>query len=930
MAEGAVVKILLETVKNLIMDEAYFLLGVEGKIESLQRDLEWMSASITEAGETLKSGQKLKVWVKQLRGIIFESEDVIDDFILEIVHPKRFQKDPKALTAVRTVLQLPSVHKYGKRIQKINTRVKELQDNNKKFGFEISANTTGGSAGSSNQLTSPSLQQRIKARRAAIAAEEIEDAIDIHGDSVRQVMSLLRGDKGDALRIISIVGMGGVGKTALSRKVFMNVMDNFDCLAFVYISKEYISQKHKKIIMDKCFPSISCEGELSNKRLYEHLKEKKYLIVLDDLWDTQAWNDLKSSFPNVDNGSRVLLTTRHKGVANTASSSSNTDIHKLAAINDVEGRELFLKKIFPSNSIITSEQFVRSIDGGDLVKQMVEKCCGLPLAVDVLGSLLSSEEKSRHKWRKVNEDASLHLSQVDSEHYYECSGILALSYDYLPQHLKPCFLYMSLFPEAREISATRLFQYWIAEGFIEDTGKSLEDTAEDYLEELIKRSLVQVSKFRCDGIRVKTCRVHNLLRHISVTESECDQFSQMYGSIDELYKIQNRSRRVAVYSKIDVTNEQHISKFRYTRIRSLMCQRVRFTEGTYLSSLFGGFKSLRVLEFYGYTEGRVSLPKEVGELIHLRYLSLENTKLEKIGTGCLSKLVNLETLNLKDCIGKLKLDDEIWRLCQLRNLYLVNITPENKSSGWKGTIDKLDIGDLANLQLLVIQAGDWIDSGGLKRLNSLRKLRIENCLSSHSVEISKAIANFTNLESLVLTSKNSSTPLPLAPIQFSSHKSLLRLHLKGNILGWTGSISFPTMLCKLRLEWSRIEKDPMPILEKLPSLTFLHLGLYAYEGKRMVCSGGGFARLQTLEIVSSENLEEWIIEDKALKSLASLEICNCQNLEMIPDGLQQLTTLKNLTVVNMPHLQSRMTEEVGEDWNKIQHVPESGRRVYGY
>lgn len=932
MAERAVVKVLLETVVKLITDEAYFLLGVEGEIEGLKTELEWMYQSIKTADEVIKSDEKLKLWAMHVRGIIFDSEDVIDEFILEIFHHKQFQRDPKALTAsikssISSVKQLPFVHKLGNQLTKINTRVNQLKANKEKYWFE-SAKTIGDGAESSNQVSPLSLQQKIKRRRAAIAAEEYRDVIHIHKDTVRQVMALLSGDEGDddkRLRTVSILGMGGVGKTTLSRKVF-NAMDNFDCRAFVYVSKAYCSQQLLKSIM-KCFGFISNQEELSNEKLYAHLKGKKYLILLDDVWDTEAWDDLKSSFPDEKNGSRVLLTTRHKCVANKASFSSNTNIHKLPVINKTESWGLFLKNAFPSDSITTSEQFVRSINAEDLGKQMVDKCFGLPLAIVVLGSLILSLDKSLNVWSKVNKSARWHLSRGD--HSYRCSGILALSYDYLPYYLKPCFLYMSLFPEDSEIRATKLFQYWIAEGFIQKRGEeTLEDTAEGHLEELISRSLIQVCKLRCDG-RVKTCRIHNLLHDISVAESEGDQFSQTYGSIDKFYEEQNSCRRVAVYCKHDESNKQHLSAFPYTKIRSLMCQRVLFTEGTYLSSLFKAFKSLRVLEFYGYTTGRISLPKEVRELIHLRYLSLEKTKLDEIDTSHLSKLVNLQTLNLKDCISELKLDDQIWSLRQLRNLYLGNIRPApNNSSRWRtATTDKLDIGNLTNLQLLVIHAGDWISSGGLKKLISLRKLRIEECLSSHSNEISSAIANFTNLRSLALISKTSFTPLtnegvPLASIQFLSHTSLTRLHLKGNIHGWTRHISFPPNLCKLKLEWSWIEENPMAILEELRSLKFLHLGFDSFLGEKLVCSKGGFACLQKLEIVSSERLKEWIIEEGALKSLANLEICSCGKLEMIPYGVQQLTSLKSLRVVNMPHqFQNRMKRDVGEDWNKIKHVP---------
>ncbi|KAI3843589.1 hypothetical protein MKX03_013951 [Papaver bracteatum] len=623
MADGAV-QVLLGMITKLLIAEAAFLKGVKEQLNQLKDELKWMHLYVKDADQNCKSDDKIKLFAKQMSDIIFDAMDVIDEFTVKIVNHKRHQKDSKALN----IINIPFRHGLGNRIRKINARVVKLNSMEKQ-------KTTFDSTEASNRNSSLSLQQQIKERRVAIFNEirRQQEPTQMYQDSARQVIeSLLMGDEGDndkKLRVISILGMGGVGKTTLSQKVYndISVVEQFKCRAFVYISEVYSLPDLLNSIMKSCDPDDS-DGEVTSEKVRAHLEKQKYLIVLDDIWDTNAWKKLKDAFPDANNGSRVLLTTRHKLVALDAekSSTNTNNIHELSTVNDEkENWELFLQS-YLHKVYVLSDNLVQ------LGKQMVNKCHGLPLAIVVLGSLLSFQVKKHSArpvcsvWSDENVRSSWLLSRGNDS--YKCTGILALSCDYLPYHFKPCFLYTSLFPSNTMIQVTKLFQYWIAEGLIEGKsgGQMLEDTAEDYLEELICRSLIQVGKRRSDG-RVKTCHIHGILHGISVSESTEDEFSQTYGSIAEFNRKQNNSRRVAVCC--NEQNEQYLSRSQNTRIRSLMCHGdVHFPESKYFSCLFGGFKSLRVLEFYGYT-GIISLPKEVGELILLRYLSLGKTKLKK-------------------------------------------------------------------------------------------------------------------------------------------------------------------------------------------------------------------------------------------------------------------------------------------------------------
>jgi hypothetical protein len=229
------------------------------------------------------------------------------------------------------------------------------------------------------------------------------------------------------------------------------------------------------------------------EELLEYLQGKRYLVVMDDVWKTEVWNEVKYAFPNNSNGSRILITSRIKDVD---LDSSPTPPYYLRVLNQDGSYELFLKKVFRGGECPAELE--------TLGRQIAEGCHGLPLSIAVLGGLLAAKENTHQNWSKVIADVNWYLT--------ECKDILALSYNYLPRCLKPCFLYFGAYPEDFEIDVRVLIQLWIAEGFIQDTGKrNIEDVANDFLEELIDRNLIQVATRRSDE-GAKTCRIHDLLR----------------------------------------------------------------------------------------------------------------------------------------------------------------------------------------------------------------------------------------------------------------------------------------------------------------------------------------------------------------------------------------------------------------------------------
>eukprot|EP00268_Persea_americana_P036338 TRINITY_DN3580_c0_g1_i7.p1 TRINITY_DN3580_c0_g1~~TRINITY_DN3580_c0_g1_i7.p1 ORF type:complete len:304 (-),score=37.73 TRINITY_DN3580_c0_g1_i7:309-1220(-) len=247
------------------------------------------------------------------------------------------------------------------------------------------------------------------------------------------------------------------------------------------------------------------------------------------------------------NKSRVMLTTRIKDVALHADPSCHP--HEMRLLNDDEGWELFTKKIFPEGDPSTA--CPAELD--EIGRKILTKCGGLPLAILVLGGLLSRKDKTFSAWSKVLESVNWHLTESS----HQCREILALSYWDLPYYLKPCFLYLGIFPEDYEFNSRRIILLWIAEGLIQQKDNNImEDVAEYYLEELVGRSMIQVASKKSNG-SVKRCRVHDLLRDLSISEARQSSFFTMHN--DNGTSSSSASvRRLILYGNID--GYKHINR----------------------------------------------------------------------------------------------------------------------------------------------------------------------------------------------------------------------------------------------------------------------------------------------------------------------------------------------------------------------------------
>ncbi|KAL0286665.1 UNVERIFIED_CONTAM: Disease resistance RPP13-like protein 4 [Sesamum angustifolium] len=445
-----------------------------------------------------------------------------------------------------------------------------------------------------------------------------------------QVVDKLTRDESN-LQILPIVGMGGIGKTTLAQNAFdhPHIVYHFDVRIWLTISQQYSVQE---ILLKYFFKDEENKQGKSLAELgvcvHKHLFGKRYLIIMDDVWSIKAWDDFKLFFPNDGNGSRILMTTRLLDLARPLC--FNNHYFTMNFLDEDNSWDLLCEKTFAQKSCPYPEL--------EEIGRNIARCCrGLPLAIVVIGGLLAKSNKTREYWEYVVENITSFVIFGDDDY---CLKILSLSYNSLPIHLKPCFLYMRVFPEDDEIKASKLIDLWIGEGFLKPVGgKSLKEVAKEYLKDLVDRNLILIRKLTRTG-KIKTCGVHDILRELCVRESEREHLIRVPGTQEFHYSVQMKHDVCFLCShKLDKQNKIHLEEvvvgFQSTTILHLLDS----------TSLLEVWELPKLRDFSVYN-GRLPNPMEGRNSTILADLST----LEMTIIG--SSLPNLEVLKLeRTCDG---------------------------------------------------------------------------------------------------------------------------------------------------------------------------------------------------------------------------------------------------------------------------------------
>ncbi|XP_048330134.2 putative disease resistance RPP13-like protein 1 [Ziziphus jujuba] len=440
------------------------------------RLLEKLNIKLLSAESVLKDAedkqikhQAVRKWLAKLKEVIYDADDLVDEINTEAL---RYEIEGESENTSQQVLKFISTPFTAFNKQDVESKIEEILDR-LDFIFQ-QKDSLGLKVGVQNKPP----------RRTPSTSLVEESAVYGRDDDKKAILDLLLSDEvgGNNISVIPIVGMGGIGKTTLAQLIYNNdyVKNHFEIKAWACISDDFDVFRITKIIFES-ITSQTCDITDLN-RLQENLKqklvEKKFLFVLDDVWneDYIEWDKLKSPFEFGACGSKIIVTTCSEKVANMVRNVMN---YTLKTMSEDECWLLFVKHAFGNVELCAHPDLV------GIGKKLVRKCQGLPLAVKSLGGLLRNEENPQEWERILKNDI-----WESSEREHNILPSLWLSYYYLPQHLKRCFAYCSVFPKDYEFKKEDLILLWMGENLLEPLrNKTAEEVGKEYFNDLLSRSL---------------------------------------------------------------------------------------------------------------------------------------------------------------------------------------------------------------------------------------------------------------------------------------------------------------------------------------------------------------------------------------------------------------------------------------------------------
>ncbi|CAM0908479.1 unnamed protein product [Alopecurus aequalis] len=656
----------------------------------------------------------IKEWARQARDLSYGIEHVVDKFVACRLRAADHQE---LVGKVRFNLRITKAsRRFARDIASKRHPIVELEKQHGKWSTSAAPNLR---------------------RATAMAADDhdgpVDELVDLDGRVevlVKKILAEEGGTSNRQLQIALVLGDAGVGKTALVNQVYQRVNSRFECAAWVTVSREPDIKNVLWTILCQISPqddancgSLSVEETIGEIR--KALSNKRYFIVVEDLWDINARETIKFALFENSKGSAVLMTSREVSIARYA----GVKIYRLRPLSENSSRKLFYKRLFGAGDSCPPDLV-------DMSEKIIKKCGGIPSKIINATNLLAG--KTREDWYTVLESLD-GLHAVRSRH---------LTYAGVPEHLRSCLLYLSMFQKDSEISVDRLVSGWIAEGYIpEKPNMTPQQQGEENLSELMERKLIEAVEVDAEG-KALSCRVnkvgHELIVSLSAEENSITIINKREGQPWP----QTVGRLAIQVHNVDLPPEQ------LSNVRSLIVSNLLSDEssGANVMSFLSRFENLRVLELGGCGALQNDHLKCIKSLLLLRYLVIGGNNITVI-PKYIGYLVFLQTLDLRATRVKELPETIVWA----RELKCLRVNGHTKMPCGIGKMEALqelgdmnisdaellkEISNLTNLTVLRIAIWSWDDDYneallsylGSLSMRKIMRLSIFTCCSLHILD----------------------------------------------------------------------------------------------------------------------------------------------------------------------------------------------------
>ncbi|XP_048531051.1 disease resistance protein RGA5-like [Triticum urartu] len=878
---------LLEKLGSLAAAEYAMFSSDRRQVELLVDELSSMKAVLEKLAYMENLDPLTRQWRDQVRELTYDTEDSIVSSMLQ--DRQDGAKDWFIWKIFPFFKDLREGYSLSKQINQIKAAVIELSARRERLRVDEVIST------SSHVSIDPRLHVLYK---------DAAGLVGIDGQKDKLIGMLKDGDQ--HLKVVSVVGFGGLGKTTLANLVYdasptlQHHEHRFDCRAFLSVSQRPDINGVFCILLrmfgGSITPSDNINVQLLVSMLNKHLQHKRYFIVIDDLWNESDWHTIRCAFPDNNSGSRLIVTTRIDSVALDCCSNRREYVYPMKPLEEEYSRRLFLTRIFGSED--ACPEYLKEASA-----EILRKCGGLPLAINVVSGFLASKKTPERKehWDRVQ--SSLGTIDREFEPMKQMSQILNLSYMHLPHHLRACFLHLGIYPEDREIMTDDLVKQWVAEDFVPCSPhrRDREDVAKDYFNELVNRSILQPVDIDYKD-EVLSCRLHDMMLEFILNKSADENFITVMDRFGVRSGGTSKIRRLSLQS--DQENRVPVPEaIILTQVRSLA------TFGACIDGVFSRLKFIRVLVV---DRCRMTLDDMVGVclLLQLRYLKIAfdmlDDEFDLVVPPEILNLRSLETLDITD-VQDATLTERIADLSSLRHLLLpLEVVLPDDIGRMKSlrTIRKFDmsknsvacingLGELTNLRDLQVRFDDTWNSDQKKvaLCSALQKLAGENL--KHLAIISEDVCgdqclpmchqlNYLhsltgNLETLRLEDR-----MPTIPNWIGQLGNLYDINLAGI---------------------ERLNPQAIDILAKLPALLYLKMYILIFIAETIVIRGGSgsgtaFPALKYFDLICSP---PWVsFEQGAMPKLQRLEIefdaDRWEEHGRAPAGIHNLGVLQVLSV----------------------------------